>query len=184
MLYLFLADGFEETEALAPLDCIKRAGLKILTVGFGGEYITGTKGVTVKADIAPEQIDLTVCDGVILPGGMPGTENLYASETVRSIVAFCAENGKLVASICAAPSVPGRMGLLNGKKAVCFPGFEPKMPGHIPTDAPAVTDGSFITARGAGCVFPFAHRIITYFCGSEAADTVLRQMQYSDLTVG
>ena len=181
MLYLFLADGFEETEALAPLDCIKRAGLGILTVGVGGNEVTGTKGVTVKTDILPEEIDLTVCDGVILPGGMPGTENLYASETVRGVVEFCALNGKLIAAICAAPSVPGRMGLLKGRKAVCFPGFEQQMTGHIPADAAAVTDGNFITARGAGCVFPFAHRIITYFCGSSAADTVMERMQYADL---
>ena len=112
---------------------------------------------------------------------MPGTENLYASETVRSVVSFCAQNGKLIASICAAPSIPGRMQLLCGKRAVCFPGFEGKLDGCLPSDRSVETDGAFITAKGAGCAFPFAHAIISYLLGAEAADGVLRNMQYAQL---
>ncbi|MBQ6023874.1 MAG: DJ-1/PfpI family protein [Clostridia bacterium] len=181
MVYLFLADGFEETEALAPLDCIRRAGISILTVGVGEQFVTSSKRITVKADITDQEIDLTQCDGVILPGGMPGTENLYASETVRSAVAFCAENNKMVAAICAAPSILGRMGLLDGKRAVCFPGFEQKLGQFIPSEKAVETDGIFITAKGAGCVFPFAHSIISYLKNKESADTVLRQMQYAQM---
>ena len=181
MVYLFLADGFEETEALAPLDCIRRAGISILTVGVGEQFVTSSKNITVKADINDQEIDLTRCDGVILPGGMPGTENLYASDTVRSAVTICAENGKMLAAICAAPSVLGRMGLLDGKKAVCFPGFENKLGRYIPSGNAVETDGIFITAKGAGCVFPFAHSIITYLKSKDAADTVLRQMQYAQM---
>lgn len=181
MLYLFLAEGFEETEALAPLDCIRRAGIRIFTVGVGGEYITGSHGITVKTDISPDEIDLTECEGVILPGGMPGTENLYASETVRNVLSFCAENKKMIASICAAPSIPGRMGLLAGKRAVCFPGFEEKLTGHIASANATETDGCFITAKGAGCVFPFAHAIISYLKDSVSADRVLQTMQYAEL---
>ena len=159
MVYLFLADGFEEAEALVPWDCMKRAKIGVLTVGVGGEWITSSKGLKVKADILPEEMDLTVCTGVVLPGGMPGMENLYASGAVKDAVSFCAENGLLVASICAAPSIPGRMGLLKGRKAVCFPGFEENLQGHIPSDQPVEADGPFITAKGAGCVFPFVHKI-------------------------
>ena len=180
MLYLFLADGFEETEALAPLDCIRRAGISVLTVGLEDRIVTGSHGVTVHADIAPEDVDLTSCEGVFLPGG-PGTERLYASDTVKDMVAFCAENQKLVASICAAPSVPGRMGLLQGRKAVCFPGYEEYLTGRIPCDDSVVTDGCFITAKGAGCVFPFAHAVITYLKDKETAERVLRTMQYAGM---
>ncbi len=181
MLYLFLAQGFEETEALAPYDCIKRAGLGILSVGVDSLTVTGTKGITVLADIGTDEIDLTNCDGVILPGGMPGTENLYQSEAVKNAITFCAENNKLIASICAAPSVPGRMGLLNGKKAVCYPGFEKYLAGHISSDGCVQTDGNFITAKGAGCVFPFACAIISYLKSDDAAKEVMRQIQYADL---
>ena len=181
MLYLFLADGFEETEALAPLDCIRRAGIRILTVGIGGEYITGAHGIEVKADIPAEDIDLTDCDGVFLPGGMPGTENLYASQTVKDVISFCAQNKKLIASICAAPSIPGRMGLLEGKRAVCYPKYEVTLKGHIPSEKSVEADGCFITAKGAGCVFPFAHAIIRYFTDRETADRILQTMQYAEL---
>ena len=181
MLYLFLADGFEETEALAPLDCIRRAKIKILTVGVGGERITGSHGIEVRADITEGAVDFTQCEGVLLPGGMPGTENLYASDAIKDTIAFCAENNKLIASICAAPSIPGRMGLLRGKRAVCFPGFEEKLEGHIASDRAVETDGCYITAKGAGCVFPFAHAIISYLKNTDAADQVLQTMQYAQL---
>ena len=179
MVYLFLAEGFEETEALAPLDCIRRAGISVLTAGVGSQFVTSSRNVTVKADIMEQEIDLTVCDGVILPGGMPGTENLYRSDVVRSAITFCAENGKMISSICAAPSIPGRMGLLDGKRAVCFPGFENKLGKFIPSEKSVETDGIYITAKGAGCVFPFAHAIISYLASETTADNVLRQMHYA-----
>jgi len=181
MLYMFLAQGFEETEALAPYDMIKRAGISISTVGIGGEYITGTKGVTVKADLNEDDIDLTVCEGVILPGGIPGTENLYKSETVKNCVSFCTQNELLTAAICAAPSVLGRMGVLTGKTAVCYPGFEETLTGAVIGKKGAVTDGNIITAKGAGCVFPFSYEIIKYLVSSEAADKVLSQVQYENI---
>ena len=181
MLYLFLADGFEETEAIVPLDCIKRAGIPILTVGVGAQNVTGTKGVRVIPDISTDEIDLTACDGILLPGGMPGMENLYADSAVLDTVSFCAENKKLIASICAAPSIPGRLGLLTGKKAVCFPGFEDQLRGAEISENAVAADGHYITAKGAGAVFPFAHAIISYMKSAEAADAVLRQMQYAEM---
>ncbi len=179
MLYLFLADGFEETEAIVPLDCIKRAGIAVLTVGVGDNTVTGTKGVHITPDISTDEIDLTNCDGVLLPGGMPGMENLYASQAVTDAIRFCAENNKLIASICAAPSIPGRMGLFAGKNAVCFPGFEDQLRGAVISEKAVAVDGQYISAKGAGSVFPFAHAIISYLKSAEAADAVLRQMQYA-----
>ena len=105
MFYLFLADGFEETEALAPLDMMRRAKIEVKTVGVTGEFVTGSHGVTVKADLKPEEISFNHIDGVVLPGGMPGTVNLGKSETVTKAAVYCAENGKITAAICAAPSV-------------------------------------------------------------------------------
>lgn len=105
MFYLFLADGFEETEALAPLDMMRRAKIEVKTVGVTGEFVTGSHGVTVKADLKPEEISFNNIDGVVLPGGMPGTVNLGKSETVTKAAVYCAGNGKITAAICAAPSV-------------------------------------------------------------------------------
>ncbi len=181
MLYLFLADGFEETEALVPLDLLRRAGVPVLTVGVTCETVMGSHRIPVGSDISPDEIDLTDCEGVFLPGGMPGTENLYKSEAVRDALTFCHENGKLIACICAAPIVPGRMGLLKGKKAVCFPGFEGELTGRVETDAFVVRDGNFITAKGAGCVFPFAAAIIEALKDKNAADKVIGAIQYTDL---
>lgn len=181
MLYMFLASGFEETEALAPYDMLKRAGISVATVGIGSNCITGTKGVTVKTDLTEDEIDLTSCEGVVLPGGMPGTENLYCSETVKNCVNFCAENNLLIAAICAAPSVLGRMGKLNGKTAVCYPGFENKLEGAVIGNKGAVTDGNIITAKGAGCVFPFSYEIIKYLVSESAAKKVLDDVQYENI---
>ena len=181
MFYVFLADGFEETEALVPLDLLRRAGVRVLTVGVTGETVTGSHAITVRADVSPDEIDLSDCDGVFLPGGMPGTENLYASEAVRDAVLFCAENGKLLCAICAAPIVFGRMGLLEGKRAVCFPGFEPELKGRLDCSDSVAVDGMLITAKGAGCVFPFSKAIITSLVSGEAACKVISGVQYAGI---
>ena len=181
MLYLFLADGFEETEAMVPLDLMRRAGIPVLTVGVTGETVTGSHGISIKADIHPDEMDLSDCDGVFLPGGMPGTENLYADVSVRDTVSFCFENNKLIACICAAPIVLGRMGLLNGKKAVCFPGFESELLGRVECSESVVMDENIITAKGAGCVFPFSAKIISALKNSEEADRVIGSIQYTDI---
>ena len=124
MFYVFLAEGFEETEALAPVDVMRRAKLDVKTVGVTGECVTSSHGVPVKADITIDNIDLDDVQGVVLPGGMPGTLNLEANEKVIEAVKYSCENGKIVAAICAAPSILGHLGILDGKKATCFPGFE------------------------------------------------------------
>ncbi len=181
MFYVFLADGFEEIEALAPVDLLRRAGVNVKTVGISGETVLGSKGISVRADILPADVDLNHCDGIMLPGGMPGTENLYDSDFVQKAVRYCAANDILLCAICAAPSVPGRMGLLKNKKAVCYPGFESKLLGAIPCDASVVRDGSIITAKGAGCAFAFSHQIISALLDQATADRVIEQIQYADM---
>ena len=177
MLYMYLAEGFEETEALATLDFIRRAEIDILTVGVTGKHVCGSHGIEVKADIELSQSDVNKVDGVILPGGMPGTLNLEKSETVTEAALHCFDNNKLVCAICAAPSVLGHLGILQGKNATCFPGFEEQLFGANTVDAPSVTDGNIITGRGAGCVFDFSRDIITAIKGEAKADRVLKQAQ-------
>lgn len=120
MFYVFLAEGFEETEALAPVDVMRRAKLDVKTVGVTGECVTSSHGVPVKADITIDNIDLDDVQGVVLPGGMPGTLNLEANEKVLEAVKYSCENGKIVAAICAAPSILGHLGILDGKRQPVF----------------------------------------------------------------
>lgn len=177
MFYLFLADGFEETEALAPLDMMRRAKLEVKTVGVTGDYVTGSHGITVKADIKPEEITFENIGGVILPGGMPGTLNLAKSKAVSKATTYCFEQGKLTAAICAAPSVLGNLGILEGKKATCFPGFEKHLKGATHTAAPVEIDGTVITGKGAGCAILFGKAIVEFAASTEIAKKVCGDMQ-------
>lgn len=172
MMYLFLADGFEEIEALTPLDLLRRAGIEAATVGIGGKSVTGAHGITVKADLTEQEYragegDMT---GVILPGGMPGTNNLAASDTVTHALLAAVRDNKLVCAICAAPSVPGRMGLLRGRRAVCFPGFETFLEGAIRSDARVEHDGNFITSVGMGAATEFGLAIVAALRGKQTAE--------------
>lgn len=177
MFYVFLAEGFEETEALATLDVMRRAKLDVLTVGVTGELVTSSHKVTVKADIMPDEIDFDNIEGVVLPGGMPGTLNLEKSDCVINTVKYCYDNDKIVAAICAAPSILGHLGMLKGRKATCFPGFETELEGADYTAAHTETDGKVITAKGAGCAVEFGHAIVTAVLSKETADSVIEAMQ-------
>ena len=177
MIYVFLADGFEETEALATLDVMRRAKLDVLTVGVTGELVTSSHKVTVKADITPDKISLDNIEGVVLPGGMPGTLNLEKADCVINAVKYCYDNDKFVAAICAAPSILGHLGMLKGRKATCFPGFETELEGAEFTAAHTETDGNVITAKGAGCAVEFGHAIVSAALSKETADSVIEAMQ-------
>ena len=181
MYLMFLADGFEETEALVTLDMLRRAAVDIVTVGVGSMTVEGAHGIKVVADIAENDFDLSEVEGIILPGGMPGTENLYASGAVMSAVSYCIEKGLLVCAICAAPIILGRRGYLDGKCAVCFPGFEQELNGAEVVAAECVVCGNIITAKGAGCVFEFSHAIISYIKDSKCADNVIQVIQHKGL---
>ena len=178
MVYCFLADGFEETEAIAPVDMLRRAGVTVKTVGIGKSVITGSHGLSVICDLTDSEVRLTdELDGVILPGGMPGTLNLDASQTVHSAVDFAVSHQKLVCAICAAPSILGRKGLLSGKKAIAFPGFEKELEGAIISKDPVVKDGVFITAKGAGVAFDFGLEIVAALVSRAKSDEIRSSIQ-------
>lgn len=177
MFYVFLADGFEEVEALAPVDVMRRAKLDVKTVGVTGDEVTGSHNITVKADIALRDVRLDDIEGVILPGGMPGTLNLEKSQGVIDAVRYAYENGKIIAAICAAPSIFGHLGYLEGRKATCFPSFETELNGAEYTAAHTEVDGNVITAKGAGCAVEFGHAIVSMALSKETADKVIGDMQ-------
>ena len=181
MFYMFLADGFEETEALVTLDMLRRAGVDIKTVGVGASVICGTHGIKVFADICEDEVIADICEGVILPGGMPGTENLFASVIVNNVTDYCFNNKKLICAICAAPIILGRKGLLQGCEAVCFPGFEDELLGADIKNELCVKSGNIITAKGAGCVFEFSYEIISAIKGKASADEVISTIQHKGL---
>ncbi|MBR2354718.1 MAG: DJ-1/PfpI family protein [Clostridia bacterium] len=172
MIYMFLAEGFEEVEALAPLDLMRRAGLSVVTVGIGGKQITGAHGITVLSDLADTDYADQNPDMIFLPGGMPGTLNLAASQTVLNAIRQADANGRYIAAICAAPSILGDLGLLKGKQATCYPGFEDRLRGAIPSEKTVVLDGSILTAKGMGVATDMGLTIVELLCGKEKADAL------------
>ena len=174
MIYMFLANGFEEVEALAPLDLLRRAGCEVTTVGIGGDMILGAHKIAVQADIPDTMFRDSRPDMIILPGGMPGTRHLDESRTVDAALRSAANTGSYIAAICAAPSVLGKRGYLKGKKAVCFPGFEEYLDGAIlqPKGVKVVTDGKIITAVGMGVAVEFGLALVRVLKGDEAANAL------------
>ena len=172
MVYMFLANGFEEIEALCPLDLLRRAGVEVTTVGVGGEMIGGSHGITVAADIPEGMFADSKPDMVILPGGMPGSRHLDESKTVDMALKVAAKSGALIAAICAAPMVLGRRGLLEGKTATCYPGFEGELKGATVSGKGVVRDGNIITAAGMGVALPFGLALIEALKGKEVAEKV------------
>lgn len=177
MFYVFLANGFEETEAIAPIDIMRRAKLEVKTVGVTGEFVTSSHGVTVKADILLKDVDFNNLEGVVLPGGMPGTLNLEKSEEVLNSVKYAYENKKIVSAICAAPSILGHLGILENRNATSFPGFDTELKGANYTANPVEIDENVITAKGAGCAVAFGHAIVTKAVSKEVADKICGEMQ-------
>lgn len=180
MFYMFFADGFEEVEAIAALDVIRRAKIDIKSVGIGGKNITGSHGITVVCDFVESEIAPSdSCDGIILPGGMPGTENLYNSDKVIEFVDYCKINNKFLCAICAAPIILGRKNYLSGKKAVCFPGFEEELKGASVSDSFVCRDGNIITAKGMGSAVNFGIEIVAAVKGNEFAADLKSTLQCS-----
>ena len=169
MIYMFLANGFEEIEALMPLDLMRRAGLEVKTVGVGSLDITGSHGITVKADMLDSDFSDNAPECVILPGGMPGTTNLDASPVVHKALDSALENNSLICAICAAPMILGKRGILKGKNATCFPGFEEYLEGAN-VGGRAVRDGQVITGVGMGAALELGIEIVAALRGREAAD--------------
>lgn len=174
MIYLFLANGFEEIEALAPLDLLRRAGLEVTAVGIGGDRIVGSHGITVEADIPEGLFADAAPDMIILPGGMPGSRNLDECRTVDVALKAAARRGAFIAAICAAPMVLGHRGLLQGKRAVCFPGFEKELSGATIATERVVRDGNIITAAGMGVAIDFGLALVAALKGEDVANDLRR----------
>lgn len=177
--YEFLADGFEDIEALAPVDILRRAGVEVKTVSINAtDTVESAHGVQVKADLVFGDADLGDADLLLIPGGMPGARNLDMHEGVRAAVRKQAEAGRLVGAICAGPMVLGHLGLLQGKRATCYPGFEGELDGAEYTAAPATIDGNIITGKGPGATFNYAYLIVEVMKGSHVAEELKEQMMY------
>lgn len=174
MVYVFFADGFEEIEALTPVDVLRRAGLEVLTVGVTGKTVTGSHGIPIVCDAEIDALKPVDIDAVVLPGGLPGTTNLEASAKVQEFIDVANSKGAIIAAICAAPSVLGHKGLLQGKRATCYTGFEKDLVGAVATGEPAVRDGNIVTGRGAGAAFEFAFKLLDAITGSDAVSEKLR----------
>lgn len=179
MIYVFLAAGFEEVEALTPVDLLRRAGKTVQTVGIGGKEITGARGITVTADLTDTEMQLDdSLEMIVLPGGMPGTLNLKASDAVQAALRFMDGKQRPIAAICAAPTVLGAAGLLKGRNAVCYPGMEEGLTGaNAGTDA-VCTDGHITTSRGAGTAMDFALELIRVLCGAQKSDEIAKSVVY------
>lgn len=177
MVYLFLADGFEEIEALTPADLLRRAGITVTTVGVSGKTVTGSHGISVSADVTADEAECMLSDGVspvmvILPGGMPGSKNLDESQTVEKFIAAALDADAFICAICAAPMILGKRGLLKGKRAVCYPGFEQYLSGAAVENVPCVRDGKIITARAMGAATEFALALVAALCGDTKAQEI------------
>ena len=177
MIYVILADGFEEIEAIEPIDIMKRAGLSVTTAGLSDIMVKGAHTITVKADIRIDDINTADMELLMLPGGA-GHELLDKSEKVHSLIDYAIKNDLYIASICAAPSILGKRGLLKGKNATCFPGFEEYLLGANLSKEKAVVDKKFITARGAGCASDFGFLIVELLKDKKTSDDLKGTMQY------
>lgn len=178
MIYCFLAGGFEEMEALCPIDILRRGECEIKTVGVGEEIITGSHGVSVYTDITDSEIVLdSNLDMIILPGGMPGTLNLEKNANVQKAIDYCVENNKFIGAICAAPSILGHKGILNNKEAICFPGFEGQLNCKKLSDNYVCQDGNIVTAKGAGVAQEFGLKLLECVNGSAVSEKIKAAMQ-------
>jgi len=172
-VFIFLAEGFEEIEAIAPIDILRRAGFDVATVSISDtKSVTGAHGITVLADKLFTEADFSIVDLLYLPGGMPGTINLDAHVGLKKLIQRQMNDGKNVAAICAAPSILGKLGLLADKEAICYPGFENQLSGAIISKQKIVKDGNISTAKGAGVAIQFAIDLINSLKNKDLADKI------------
>lgn len=177
MVYVILADGFEEIEAIEPIDIMRRAGIEVKTASIKDKVVTGAHNIPVTADIMINEIEPEKMDLLMLPGGA-GHELLDASNEVHGLLNYAVTNGIYISAICAAPSIIGKKMMLNGKRATCFPGFEKYLYGAEICRDKAVVDGKFITARGAGAASDFGFAMVEILKDKQTADDLRKTMQY------
>lgn len=180
MVYIFLADGFEEMEALCPYDILKRGGVEVKTVGIGKMCAVSKRGLEVKTDVWDNELELDKIEAVILPGGIPGADNLYKSKNVYEAVKHCFENDKITGAICAAPYMLGAWGFAKNKNVTVFPDSEyyEKLKGANVTDLDVVTDGNIITAKAAGSSMKFAFELLEKLKGLNTRKSIEKQIYY------
>lgn len=172
-VYVFLADGFEEIEAISIIDLLRRAGLTTITVSVGDSLeVSGAHHIPVIADKAFSDLDFSAADALVLPGGLPGVTNLNEHEPLKQLLNDGYASGKLIAAVCAAPMILGQLGIVRGKRATCYPSFEEHLEGYLHTEELVVVDGNVITGAGVGVAMEFALAIVAYLVGSEVADSV------------
>ena len=176
MVYVMLGTGFEEIEALAPVDLMRRAGIEVLTVGINGKIVSGGRGIGVQADIAIDQMDLTNLEMIVLPGGLGGVASIRASQQTLDAVRFAYENDRFVAAICAGPTVLADLGITSGRHATCFPGQACNMKDAILEEKAFVRDGKLITGASAGCAVEFGLALIDALRGPEASEQIRNQI--------
>jgi 4-methyl-5(b-hydroxyethyl)-thiazole monophosphate biosynthesis len=172
-VFLFLAEGFEETEAVTTIDILRRGNVDVTTVSVTGKHaVAGAHGIPVVADQLFDATDFSKGAMLVLPGGMPGAKHLNEHEGLRKLILQYDKEGKGIAAICAAPIIPGGLNLLQNKRATVYPGYEESLAGAIVTSASTVKDGNIITAKGPGSVFDFGLAIVTELAGQEKANEI------------
>ncbi|MCI8482986.1 MAG: DJ-1/PfpI family protein [Lachnospiraceae bacterium] len=177
---VFLADGFEEIEGLTVVDLLRRAGIEVAMISImGRKEIYGSHQIGVLADVLYEEVDFGELEGVVLPGGMPGTTHLGSHSGVNEVIRSFAEEGKLVSAICAAPSVLGQAGILQGRRAACYPGCEDKLTGAEVVYEEVAEAGNVITSRGMGTAIPFGLKLVEYLITKQKAEELAEAIVYS-----
>lgn len=177
MNYVLLVDGFEEIEAIEPIDILRRGGVEVKTVGVYGKKVTGSHNITVEADVEIDEVSAEDMELIMLPGG-PGHTGIEKSEQAKELILAAVKKNCWLAAICAAPSVLGKMGLLSGKRVTCFPGYEKFLSDSEVTGSKVEVDGRVITAKGAGAAGEFGFAMLTALKGKETAEQIRSVMQY------
>ena len=177
MVYVLLGRGFEETEAIAPVDLLRRAGVEVRTVGIGGKTVEGGHGISVVTDLGLDEMKYEDMEMIVLPGGLGGVASIAGSSQALEALRFAYENGRFVAAICAGPTVLAKLGITDGLDVTCYPGCESQMgSANILPERTFVWDGNLITGTSAGCAIPFGLALIAALKGHEAADAVANQI--------
>ena len=178
MVAVFFAEGFEEIEAVTVCDVLKRADIKTVSVGIGSKCITGAHGIKMLTDIEIGEVDAEILDMAVMPGGMPGTANLEKSVIFTDLIISLNEKGKRLAAICAAPSILGKLGLLNGVEAICYPGYEKYLYGAVISQNSTVTDGQITTSKGPGTALAFSLELVRRLKDERTMIKLANSMQY------
>ncbi len=179
MVYILLGNGFEETEAIAPCDILRRADIPVQFVGLNGALIRGGHGIQVQADLSPEEMDLDAMEMIVLPGGMGGVNSILGCEKALQAVTYAWTHDRYVAAICAAPTILAKLGITDGKKAICYPGLEDRMGSALMQEnVPTVTDGKLLTSAGPGTALDFGLLLVKALKGEACAEQIKAGLVY------